>query len=139
MAERDLSGIEDALEGLIGSSEQQPARSEGGPKRTSTRSRSESAAEKQSGRGRGSTSGGQSVESKPETDQQPNRETKIPQRTLTGRPQGRKNGEGQPKSRATVWVSTELIEEYRNRVWDERCHLGELIERALQEYKQRHW
>lgn len=142
MAERNLSGVEDALEGLIGSSDQTPARPENGPKRARRSNERKSGADKPFAGGKGPTAGGQSTEPEPESkesDQEQDTTQRIPQRTPTGRPPGRKNGEGELKARATVWVSAELIEEYRQRVWDERCHLGELIERALREYKERHW
>jgi hypothetical protein len=59
--------------------------------------------------------------------------------TPTGRPAGKKDGEGPLKRRATLWLPTELVDAYRDRTWEERCHLGELVERALREYQERHW
>lgn len=59
--------------------------------------------------------------------------------TPTGRPRGRRDGEGPLKSRTTLWLPAELIDAYRERVWKERCHLGELVERALRDYRDRNW
>lgn len=59
--------------------------------------------------------------------------------TPTGRPAGKKDGEGPLKRRATLWLPVELVEAYRERTWQERCHLGELVERALREYEDRNW
>lgn len=54
-----------------------------------------------------------------------------------GRPPGRKSGEVPIKEKATLWVSAALMAEYRDWSWDERCNLGELVERALADYRRR--
>jgi len=35
----------------------------------------------------------------------------------------------------TVRLSKELMDEYRDWSWEERCQLGELVERALGQYR----
>lgn len=52
-----------------------------------------------------------------------------------GRPPGRKAGEGGEKEKVTLRLSKELVEEYRDWSWDERCQFGELVERALSQYR----
>ena len=52
----------------------------------------------------------------------------------TGRPLGRKNQQRVLRQKATLWLSAELMAQYRDWSWEERCHLGELIDRALAEY-----
>jgi hypothetical protein len=73
----------------------------------------------------------------------PAKAAKAPQQAVEvsparrGRPPGRKSGERVPKKKATLWVSASLLEEYVDWSWDERCNIGELIERALLDYKKR--
>ena len=52
-----------------------------------------------------------------------------------GRPPGRKAGEAGEKEKVTLRLSKELVEEYRDWSWDERCQFGELVERALSQYR----
>ena len=52
-----------------------------------------------------------------------------------GRPPGRKAGEVREKEKVTLRLSKELVEEYRDWSWDERCQFGELVERALSQYR----
>ena len=52
-----------------------------------------------------------------------------------GRPPGRKAGEVGEKEKVTLRLSKELVEEYRDWSWDERCQFGELVERALSQYR----
>ena len=54
-----------------------------------------------------------------------------------GRPPGKKAGEGGDKEKVTLRLNKELMDEYRDWSWDERCQLGELVERALNQYRQR--
>lgn len=54
-----------------------------------------------------------------------------------GRPPGRKAGEAGDKEKVTLRLSKELVEEYRDWSWDERCQFGELVERALSQYRSR--
>ena len=56
-----------------------------------------------------------------------------------GRMPGRKNGEVGPKSKTTIRIDTELINEYRDRVFVERRPLGQLIEDAMRQNKERNW
>lgn len=72
----------------------------------------------------------------------PRNKTEKPSRASTpvarlGRPPGRNSGTTPLKKKATLWVSAALMDEYTDWSWDERCNLGELIERALLDYKQR--
>ena len=64
--------------------------------------------------------------------------TRPPGRARTparrGRPPGKKAGEGADKEKVTLRLSKELMDEYREWSWDERCQLGELVERALSQY-----
>lgn len=55
-----------------------------------------------------------------------------------GRPPGRQSGKGTRKAKATLRVSAELMDDYREWSWEERCNLGELVERALEEHRRRH-
>ncbi|MGE3818890.1 MAG: hypothetical protein AB7I30_05600 [Isosphaeraceae bacterium] len=64
-------------------------------------------------------------------------ETQPRVKARTGRPLGRKDGEGTSREKVTVWVDSTIIAEYRDWSWDERCHLGELMERALASYLKR--
>jgi uncharacterized protein (DUF4415 family) len=52
-----------------------------------------------------------------------------------GRPPGQKAGEAADKEKVTLRLSKELMDEYREWSWDERCQLGELVERALTQYR----
>ena len=54
-----------------------------------------------------------------------------------GRPLGRKPGTTPLKEKTSVWLSASLIARYREWSWEERCNLGELVERALVEYQRR--
>lgn len=54
-----------------------------------------------------------------------------------GRPPGIKSSSGKPKAKATFYVSASLIDFYRDWSWEERCNVGELVERALRDYKKR--
>ena len=51
-----------------------------------------------------------------------------------GRPPGRKAGESSEKEKVTLRISKELMDDYREWSWDERCQLGELVERAMSQY-----
>ena len=46
-------------------------------------------------------------------------------------------GEGVPKEKVTLRIGKGLMDEYREWSWDERCQLGELVERALAQYARR--
>ena len=54
-----------------------------------------------------------------------------------GRPPGKKAGEAADKEKVTLRLSKELMDEYRDWSWDEHCQLGELVERALSQYRSR--
>jgi hypothetical protein len=56
-------------------------------------------------------------------------------RARTGRPPGVASGTRSYKIKASMHVSAELIDYYRDWSWDARCTLGELIERAMVAYK----
>jgi uncharacterized protein (DUF4415 family) len=52
-----------------------------------------------------------------------------------GRPPGRRAGEAADKEKVTLRLGKELMDEYREWSWEERCQLGELVERALSQYR----
>ena len=54
-----------------------------------------------------------------------------------GRPPGQKSGEAaeKEKEKVTLRLSKELIDDYRDWSWEERCQIGELVERALLHYR----
>jgi uncharacterized protein (DUF4415 family) len=52
-----------------------------------------------------------------------------------GRPAGRQSGQVPPKEKITVRIDARLAAVYREWSWDQRCQLGELIERALRAYR----
>jgi hypothetical protein len=56
-------------------------------------------------------------------------------RARLGRPPGRQSSESSPKEKLTVRIDAGLAALYRDWSWDERCQLGELIERALRAYR----
>jgi hypothetical protein len=58
--------------------------------------------------------------------------------TRLGRPPGRGALGTAPKDKVTVRIATKLIAEYRDWSWEQRCQLGELVERALASYRDLH-
>jgi hypothetical protein len=52
-----------------------------------------------------------------------------------GRPPGKKTGDAAEKEKVTLRLNKELMDDYREWSWDERCQLGELVERALSQYR----
>jgi hypothetical protein len=52
-----------------------------------------------------------------------------------GRPPGKRVGEAVDKEKVTLRLSKELMDEYREWSWEDRCQLGELVERALSQYR----
>lgn len=65
----------------------------------------------------------------------PSRRSKRPARL--GRPPGKANDQMRPKEKTTLRIDAELMAEYRDWSWDQRCQLGELVERALADYRGR--
>jgi hypothetical protein len=59
----------------------------------------------------------------------------IPART--GRPPGKRPKNQRVRSKTSIWVTADVMSRYRDWSWEERCHLGELIERALVDYEKR--
>ena len=55
-----------------------------------------------------------------------------------GRPPGKSHKNALPKEKATLRIDAELMADYREWSWEERCQLGELVERALADYRRRH-
>jgi hypothetical protein len=51
-----------------------------------------------------------------------------------GRPPGQKPGDAADKEKVTLRLNKELMDDYREWSWEERCQLGELVERALLQY-----
>ena len=58
----------------------------------------------------------------------------------TGRPPGKQSSgdKKEKKTKATIWVPEQLWEEYKEASWEKRCHIGELVTRALAEYHSRY-
>jgi uncharacterized protein (DUF4415 family) len=55
-------------------------------------------------------------------------------KTKIGRPLGKSTV---AREKVSIYINASLIEEFRKRTWSEQCQLGELIERAMQDYAQR--
>ena len=54
-----------------------------------------------------------------------------------GRPPGRLLRRSQPKEKLTIRIDAQLAALYRDWSWEQRCQLGELIERALRDYREK--
>ena len=52
-----------------------------------------------------------------------------------GRPPGQRAGEAADKEKVTLRINKDLMDDYREWSWEERCQLGELVERALSQYR----
>jgi len=52
-----------------------------------------------------------------------------------GRPPGQKPGEAVDKEKVTLRLNKELMDDYRDWSWEERCQVGELVEKALLQYR----
>ena len=52
-----------------------------------------------------------------------------------GRPPGQKPGEAADKEKVTLRLNKELMDDYRDWSWEERCQVGELVEKALLQYR----
>jgi hypothetical protein len=61
--------------------------------------------------------------------------SQVRMKTRRGRPPGKKNDDAAEKEKVTLRLNKELMNEYRNWSWEERCQLGELVERALIQYR----
>ena len=55
-----------------------------------------------------------------------------------GRPVGRRISGPSSTEKVTLRISRHLVAEYRDWSWDARCDLSHLVERALDEYRDRH-
>ena len=58
-----------------------------------------------------------------------------PRQARRGRPPGRTPHNSVPKEKVTLRIRESLMAEYREWSWEMRCQLGELVERALAEYR----
>ena len=58
-------------------------------------------------------------------------------RARLGRPPGRQAEATTPKEKITVRIDARLVALYRDWSWERRCQLGELVERALRDYRKR--
>ena len=58
---------------------------------------------------------------------------KKPQ-TRLGRPLGKTEHGRIQREKVTLRIDCEMISDYRDWSWDQRCQLGELVERALADY-----
>ena len=64
--------------------------------------------------------------------------TSQPKRTARlGRPPGKSSQSARPKEKATLRIDAEMMSDYRDWSWEKRCQLGELVERALADYRRR--
>lgn len=54
-----------------------------------------------------------------------------------GRPPGRKSSSGPGKEKATAYITADMKDAYIDWAYEERCSIGELMERALIEYHSR--
>lgn len=54
-----------------------------------------------------------------------------------GRPPGQREPKQTPKKKTTLRLCAQLMADYRDWSWDARCQLGELVERALVDYRDR--
>lgn len=54
-----------------------------------------------------------------------------------GRPPGRRADVEKPKEKITVRIDAALIAAYRDWSWESRCQVGELVEKALQQFLSR--
>lgn len=70
----------------------------------------------------------------------PARKRKSRHRSATrlGRPPGRPGTKTKSKDKVTLRIDAAIMSDYREWSWEERCQLGELVERALVEYRRRH-
>ena len=55
-----------------------------------------------------------------------------------GRPPGKAKGPSPRKEKATLRIEAELMADYREWSWDARCQWGDVVERALADYRPRH-
>ena len=55
-----------------------------------------------------------------------------------GRPPRKTKGISPRKEKATLRIEAKLMADYRDWSWEQRCQLGELVERALADYRHRH-
>ena len=63
--------------------------------------------------------------------------TTTKSRARLGRPPGRQAAATTPKEKITVRIDARLVAFYRDWSWERRCQLGELVERALRDYRKR--
>lgn len=68
-------------------------------------------------------------------DEKPRQHAQARTQARRGRPPGRKAGEAVDKEKVTLRLSKELMDDYRDWSWEERCQLGELVERAMIQYR----
>lgn len=74
----------------------------------------------------------------PSVPAKPSEETKMTApRARRGRPLGSKSGEGPLRIKANLFISQEIMTEYDEWSWEERCTRGQLIEQAMFDYHRR--
>lgn len=124
MAAKPLKGVGGVLGGLISSEPASPATSEpsasSAPAETIAEPVEEASAEQPAT---------PAAKAKPRPQAQPKTYARR------GRPPGKKAGDSGEKEKVTLRLSKELVEEYRDWSWDERCQFGELVERAMSQYR----
>lgn len=119
MGKNNVAGISGVLGGLISAVPALQSESETRP------------------RGQNETARSHSADSKPPSVTE-SVDRKLPRPKTTarrGRPPGRATGSAPQKEKVTLRVDAGLMEHYREWSWSQRCQLGELVERALTDYR----
>lgn len=121
MAQKPLKGVSGVLGGLISESPSEPEPQPESGLKESPKSR-EQPEPKTDPKTEGISAGPTAVsEARP--------------RARRGRPPGTRAGEPIAREKVTLRLSADLMAEYREWSWEERCQLGELVERALSHYR----
>jgi uncharacterized protein (DUF4415 family) len=69
------------------------------------------------------------------TSEKPSRKAQGRIAARRGRPPGQRAGEAADKEKVTLRLNKEMMDDYREWSWEERCQLGELVERAMLQYR----
>ena len=77
--------------------------------------------------------------SEPKTSKTVRQAQSAPIKARQGRPPGVKPKTGPVREKVTIYVSKDLMNEFRERSWDERKNIGVLVESALIDYKERNF
>jgi uncharacterized protein (DUF4415 family) len=79
----------------------------------------------------------EALPSPPAAAEKPRQKPQARPQARRGRPPGQRAGEAAEKEKVTLRLPKELMDDYREWSWEERCQLGELVERALIQYRKR--